>query len=119
MENAEYPEVIRKLPEADIPLEGVRGWILQGRNHQVVFFDIAPVGKVPEHSHGEQWGVVIEGEMDLTIDGRTRRLTKGASYLIPAGAPHSATFQTRCKAIDFFTDPDRYRPKESGPDEKS
>ncbi len=111
MENVEYPEVIRRLPEADIPFKGVRGWILQGLNHQVVFMDIEPVGEVAEHTHGEQWGVVIDGEMDLTIGGETRLCKKGDSYHIPAGTPHSATFRRRVKAIDFFTDKDRYRPK--------
>ena len=111
MESVEYPEVIRRLPEADIPFKGVRGWILQGLNHQVVFMDIEPVGEVAEHTHGEQWGVVIDGEMDLTIGGETRLCRKGDSYHIPAEVPHSATFRMRVKAIDFFTDKDRYRPK--------
>jgi len=30
--------------------------------------DIDPIGEVPPHSHGAQWGVVVEGEMELTID---------------------------------------------------
>lgn len=36
--NAFYPEPITSLPEADIPFEGVRGWLSQGPDHQVVFF---------------------------------------------------------------------------------
>lgn len=111
MEGIEYPEVIRQLPEADIPFLGVRGWILQGINRQVVFMDIEPVGEVSEHAHGEQWGVVIQGEMELTIAGQARVYRKGDSYHIPAGAPHSATFRTRVKAIDFFADRDRYKVK--------
>ena len=107
----DYPKTIRDLPEAEIPLEGVRGWILQGLHHQVVFFDIDAIGVVPEHVHGEQWGVVIDGVMDLTIAGETRTYRKGETYSIPAGAPHSALFRTRFKAVDFFADPERYRPR--------
>ena len=50
-----FPEMITRLPQANIPLEGVRGWISQAPDHQVVFLDIDPIGEVPQHSHGEQW----------------------------------------------------------------
>ena len=46
MADAEYPGIIRQLPEADVPFKGVRGWILQGLNHQAVFMDIEPIGDV-------------------------------------------------------------------------
>jgi quercetin dioxygenase-like cupin family protein len=111
MAGVEYPAVIRQLPEADVGLEGVRGWILQGLNHQMVFFDIQPIGRIPEHSHGEQWGVVIDGEMELTIGGEMRVCRKGDAYHIPAGAPHSARIRTRLKALDFFADRNRYKAK--------
>ncbi|MCZ6694288.1 MAG: hypothetical protein O6939_10340, partial [Bacteroidetes bacterium] len=61
MENF-YPEMITKLPEADIPFDGVKGWLLQGNDNQVVFFDIAPIGEVAKHAHGAQYGLVIDGE---------------------------------------------------------
>ena len=104
-----YPELIRNLPEADIPQEGVKGKILQGENHQIVFFEIEPIGEVPPHSHGEQWGIVVDGEMHITIDGETRILKKGDSYHIPRGVVHSAVFKTKFYAIDFFEDKDRYQ----------
>jgi len=109
MTDTDYPPIIRQLPEADVGLEGVRGWILQGVNQQLVFFDIEPVGEIPEHAHGEQWGIVIEGEMDLTIGGDTCLYKKGDSYHIPAGTPHSAVFRTRVKALDIFADKDRWK----------
>ena len=34
------PELIRKLPEADIPFPGVKAWLSQGSDHQIGFFDI-------------------------------------------------------------------------------
>ena len=71
-----YPDMIRNLPDADIPFKGVNGKILQGENHQAVFFVIEAIGVVAEHSHGAQWGIVFEGEMDLTIDGVTKTYTK-------------------------------------------
>jgi quercetin dioxygenase-like cupin family protein len=106
-----YPEMIRRLPEIDIPIEGVRGWLLTGGDRQVVFFDIMPVGQIPPHSHCDQWGLVVTGEMSLTIDGETKTYRKGDWYFIPAGIVHSANFPTRVNVIDIFDAPDRYRVK--------
>ena len=111
MSHAELPAVIKRLPEADIPFPGVRGWISQSESHQIVYMEIEAIGAVAPHSHGEQYGVVLDGEMLLTIGDQTRTYRKGDSYLIPAGVTHSATFPTRVLVIDFFADPDRYRPK--------
>jgi len=109
MNPATFPEFITRLPQADIPFPGVKGWLSQGPDHQVVLFDIDPIGVVPRHSHGDQWGVVFVGELQLTIDGTTRTYRAGDSYFIPAGVVHTATFNTRVRAIDIFADADRYR----------
>jgi len=109
--HSSFPRVISSLPEADIKFEGVRGWLAQGDDHQIVFFEIEPSAKVSEHSHDAQWGIVIEGEMELTINGRAKIYGKGDEYFIPAKAIHSARFLTKCRAIDFFSEKVRYKPK--------
>ena len=111
MTTAPFADFILGLPEADIPFRGVRGWISQAPSHQVVFLDIEPIGQVAPHRHGEQWGIVVEGEMDLTIGGVTRTYAAGDSYHVPANVEHAATFRTRVRVIDVFADVDRYRPK--------
>jgi len=111
MSTSLYPEFIKNLPEADLPIEKVVGYLLQGKSGQICFFDSEPGVEVPEHSHGNQWGVVLEGEFSITIGGETKRLRKGDSYTIPAGVLHSATFDQPCKVLDFFEDVDRYQPK--------
>ena len=106
-----YPEVIKNLPEADIPFDGVRGWLSQSDDHQIVFFEIEAIGAVAEHKHGDQFGVVFEGEMDLTIGGVTRTLKKGDTYFVPAGVMHGAVFKRKTYLMDVFSDKDRYLPK--------
>ena len=106
-----FSEEIRNLPEADIPFKGVKGWLSQGCCHQIVFFDIEPIGKVEEHKHGAQWGVVFEGEMELTIGDKTKTYKKGDWYTIPANVLHSATFKERTQLMDFFADKKRYKEK--------
>ena len=106
-----YPDIIRGLPEIDINLEGVRGWLLQSDSKQVVFFDIQPVGEVPPHSHCAQWGIMLDGEMSLTIGNETKTYRKGDQYFIPEGTTHSARFLSRVNVIDIFDASDRYQVK--------
>jgi quercetin dioxygenase-like cupin family protein len=107
-----YPEVIARLPEADMPFEGVKAWILQADTRQLVFFEFEADANVPEHSHGyPQWGMVIDGKMELTIDGKPRICEKGDEYVIPAGAKHFARFPCRTRVMDLFSEKNRYKPK--------
>lgn len=106
--NSIYPEFMLNLPDADIPFNGVEGKLLQGETIQTVFFEIEPIGQVAEHKHGAQWGVVFEGEMDLTINGSTKTYKKGDTYFIPDGVLHSANFKTKTFLMDVFADKDRY-----------
>ena len=53
--------------------------------------DFDPHVQVPEHKHPhEQFGVVLSGELTLTIGGEPLRLVAGEMYLIPGDVPHSA-----------------------------
>ena len=106
--HAEYPDFLTSLPEIDLPVAGIRAWLSQGPDHQVVFFEMDTTERIPLHHHGEQWGVVVEGRMELTIGGETRVYGPGDSYHIPAGVDHGARFLTRVRAIDVFADRDRY-----------
>ena len=107
-----YPSVITTLPEADIQFKGIKAWILQGKEHQLGFFEMQTTAIVPEHSHSyPQWGMVIEGEMKLTINSKTRLCLKGDEYLIPAHAKHSATFQIQTRVMDLFSEKTRYKTK--------
>lgn len=105
-----FPKVITDLSEADVQFKGVRAWILQGEKHQLVFFEMEPSAQVPEHSHDyPQWGIMIEGKMELTIDGKARIIGKGDEYVIPAKAKHYVRFLSKCRVIDFFSEKTRYR----------
>ncbi|PJA27387.1 MAG: hypothetical protein CO189_07130 [candidate division Zixibacteria bacterium CG_4_9_14_3_um_filter_46_8] len=109
----EYPEFIKKLPQADIPFDGIRGYLLSSEFGQVVFFEIDPIGKIPEHSHSAQWGFVIEGSMRLSIGGKSEIQNAGSYYYIPAGVRHSAEFLTKFYVVDIFADSNRYKIKKT------
>ncbi len=85
---------------------------MQGEHHQLVFFEMGSSAEVPEHSHGyPQWGMMIDGKMELTVDGKPRLIEKGDEYLIPAGAKHSARFLSKSRVMDLFSEKSRYKPK--------
>ena len=109
---SDYPETITCLPEAEIHIKGAKAWILQAASSQLVFFQFEPNTDLPAHSHVYvQWGMVIDGEMELTISGEPRICKKGDEYVIPVGASHSARFLQKTRVMDFFPEKNRYQPK--------
>jgi mannose-6-phosphate isomerase-like protein (cupin superfamily) len=72
-----FPRPIVKLPLADIPLVGARGYLSQSTGHQVVFMEFAKDVELPEHAHESQWGVVLEGRIDLVMNGERFTFRKG------------------------------------------
>ncbi len=49
-----FPDVIRALPEADIPLNGIRAYLSQGSGHQIIFMEFTEDVELPEHAHESQ-----------------------------------------------------------------
>jgi len=106
-----FPEPIRNLPQADIPFDGITAYLSQAENHQILFMEFSEDVELPEHSHEDQWGVVLAGKIDLTIDGVKRTYSKGDSVFIPKGAKHSAKIYAGYADVSFFNQKDRYKPK--------
>ncbi len=109
MTEIRFPECIKNLAKAKLNFPGVTGWVSQGKNEQIVFFEIEAGGVVTPHSHGEQYGFVIDGELELTIGDDTRIYKKGDSYHIPEGVVHSGEVKTFVRVMDFFADVERYQ----------
>lgn len=106
-----FPDIVTNLPTADIPLEGLRAYLLQGENQQIIFMAFDNDVQVPEHLHEAQWGAVLDGEIHLTIDGKESRLGKGDTYFIPGGVRHSAIIKSGYKDLTLFDQENRYRLK--------
>ncbi|MFT5366075.1 MAG: quercetin dioxygenase-like cupin family protein [Candidatus Latescibacterota bacterium] len=84
---------------------GIRIRTPYGKNLMLsrVEFDAGAV--VPMHSHPhEQGGMMLEGKMKFTIDGETRIVLPGESFIIPGGVPHRAeAVDGPCVALDIFS----------------
>lgn len=104
-----FPGIITNLPRADVPFAGVRAFLLQGDDKQLVFMTFAADVDVPEHDHAAQWGAVLDGEIELTIGAETNTFCKGDTYFIPAGVPHRARVKGGSSLQDLFDQADRYR----------
>ena len=104
-----FPEPVRRLPEADIPLSGLRAYLSQAEDHQILFMEFEEDAELPEHSHEGQFAVVVEGRLDLTIGGVEHTFTRGDRYYIPAGVPHSARVHAGYADVTFFDQRERYR----------
>ena len=106
-----FPEIITNLPEADIPIEGVHSYLFQGENQQFIFMSFEKYVEVPEHSHEAQWGVILDGEIELTIDGKKYTFAKGDTYFIPKDVKHRARIRKGYKDLALFNQKDRYKVK--------
>ena len=103
-----FPELITRHPAADLGLDGVESHLVQAGDQQMVFMRFTRDLEVPEHSHEAQWGVVLDGEMELTVEGVRKVLRRGDSYYVPAGAKHSARIQLGYADVTLFDERDRY-----------
>ena len=106
-----FPEPIRRLPEADIPLNGIKAYLSQGESHQIIFMEFSEDVELPEHSHESQWGIVLEGKIELTIDGIKKIYTKGDRYFIGKGIKHFGRIYSGYADITFFNQKYRYNIK--------
>jgi len=106
-----FPEPIIKLPEADMPIHGIKAYLSQGSNQQIIFMEFSEDAEVAEHSHESQWGIVLEGKIDLIVDGVKHTYFKGDRYFIPKNVRHAAKVYAGYADITFFNQGDRYKKK--------
>lgn len=106
-----FPEIIKNLPEADIPLDGITAFLSQGDHHQIIFMEFEKDVDLPEHEHESQYGIVLEGKIELAIDGVKSTFVKGDRYYIPSGIKHFGKIFAGYADITFFNEKDRYSKK--------
>jgi quercetin dioxygenase-like cupin family protein len=83
---------------------GITGYYAHGTNMSFGYVELLEGSSIPEHSHiHEQITFVIEGQLDMVIDGKPCSLTPGMYFVIPSNMKHSARAKTFCKVIDAFS----------------
>ncbi len=86
---------------------GVTAKIASGEKLMFSLVTLDPGAVVAEHAHPhEQMGMMVAGEMELTIAGERHALSGNAIYLVPGGVPHKAVAGPRgATALDAFAPP--------------
>ncbi len=112
MSPTEFPAFIKTNPEVDFPFAGVRGWLIKSDRQQTVFVEFTETVEVPEHTHADQWEMVIAGKAELHREGATEIFGPGDNFFVPAGQPHAATVHEGYRAVIVFDAPDRYLARE-------
>lgn len=93
---------LNELPEKKI-IEGFSARFVHSENMTIAYWNIEAGAVLPEHlHHQEQICSVIDGELELTVDGKPHLMKAGYVYTIPSNVTHSGKAITKCKVIDTF-----------------
>lgn len=90
-EHPPVPPFLDQLPLADATPDGVTIRTVENEAWTVRFMHAPRTVTIPAHQHGAQWGVVLEGSMILTVNGKQTTLHRGATHYVPPGDTHEAT----------------------------
>lgn len=83
--------------------EGIHARIVTADTMTIAHVRLAKGANLPEHKHvHEQVVNVIDGELELVVEGKPHRLTRGIVFVLPSNIPHAARAITDCYVIDVF-----------------
>jgi len=83
-----------------------RRTLAQGQSMMVCEFIFDEHVNVPIHSHPhEQVGYIVEGRVEMSIDGKIFELLKGDAYVAPSNVPHGAYTLEPAVIVDTFSPP--------------
>src|ERR1035437_3936547 len=106
-EAGRYVDVAPMDPGEVLPGLGIRPVV--SKRMMVNFASFAPNTEAPMHVHAEeQIAIVVEGDLEVDLDGDVRTLHDGQLAIIPAWVPHGmCTHETACREVDSFSPPRR------------
>lgn len=83
--------------------DGVVARVATSLNMSIAHVHLAAGARLPRHDHPHEQVVnVVDGELELTVEGQPFRLRRGEVYILPPHIPHSAQAITDCYVIDVF-----------------
>lgn len=100
-----FPESVHRLPRGS--LAGAAVFVHDDGHSQVLFIEVPDSGPevvVPTHTHDVEWGIVVEGRIDMTFPVRVESHSAGATHWIPANVPHSFRFAPGTSSIHYFVE---------------
>jgi len=84
----------------------IRRTLAEGPSMMICEFIFDAHVTVPVHSHPhEQVGYIVEGRVEMSIDGKKTELLKGDTYVAPSNVPHGAYTLEPAVIVDSFSPP--------------
>jgi quercetin dioxygenase-like cupin family protein len=82
------------------PLPGWRGRYFHSDNMSFAYYDVTAGSSIHEHHHpNEEVWQVIEGSLEVTLDGQTVVAGPGMAAVVPPNVPHAVKALTDGRAI--------------------
>ena len=89
--------------EAKALLPGLTVRFVHTDNMTLAYWHFDEGTELPEHDHPHEQVVnIIEGKLELTVDGVPRVITPGDVVILPGGVKHSGKALTEARVIDVF-----------------
>ncbi len=93
---------LQDLPELEIA-KGIRANAVTTDSVTVLHVRIDEGALLPEHSHyNEQVVNVVEGVLELIVEGKNHTLKPGKVFVLEPNVVHSGRALTECKVVDVF-----------------
>lgn len=93
---------LKEIAEREV-VPGFKGKFIHSDNVTVVHWSITAESELSEHNHPhEQITNIIDGELELSIEGKTKRLKSGELAVVPSNVKHHGKAITDCYVIDVF-----------------
>ena len=105
----EYSRYVIRFP--DVPtidlVPGIKAHIVSAEKITLSFAIGEPNAQLPPHRHpNEQMLIVLDGAMDLAIEGKRYHLESGDVAVLPSNTEHSGYISDKgCRVIDVFSPP--------------
>lgn len=93
----------------EMETSGTKSKIINAGSQQFIFVEHTKELYFPPHSHeNAEWGLCIEGEMDIEIDGVMHFIRKGDHFYVAPNQIHSATVRPGFKQMLLVDGDERY-----------
>jgi quercetin dioxygenase-like cupin family protein len=99
------------------PMPGISGSVRSGAELSAALFRLEAGAVVPLHQHvNEEFGQVLSGSLELTVDTEVTDLVAGEGFLIPGNVPHAAVAGAEgCVLLECYAPPrNPFVPAEAG-----
>lgn len=94
--------IISNIEQKEI-FKGIKARFIHTVNNTIGFIKLDEGAVLAKHSHiHEQTTIILEGKLEMTIDGKTKTFKPGMIAMIPSNISHSAKAITKCKVTDVF-----------------